>query len=348
LEFTARTIAALLHGEIVGNPDIAVTSVTKIEEGLPTAISFLANLKYEKFLYSTKAGIVIVNQDFNPSEPVESTLIKVPDAYQAFAVLLEYYQNLRQVPRGIEQPCFVDATARLGENIYLGAFTYVSGNAVIGKNCTIYPNVFIGENAVIGDDVTLYPGVKIYNYCKVGNQCTIHSNTVIGADGFGFAPGEQSDYKKVPQTGNVVIEDHVEIGSNCSIDRATMGSTTIHQGVKLDNLIQIAHNVEIGENTVIAAQSGISGSTKIGRNCMIGGQVGIAGHLTISDNVKIAAQSGIGNNLESGEIVQGSPSFPIRNYQKSYVLFRNLPDIYHKFAQLEKELIKLKETFPEK
>ena len=349
MEFSAKNIASYLKGEIVGNPDVVVTTVAKIEEGQPGSLSFLSNLKYEKFIYTTNSSIVLVNKNFVPSQPIKATLIKVDDAYHAFASLLELYQKSILTPLGIEMPCFIDPSAILGNEIYIGAFSYISKNVTIGKGSKIYPNVFIGENVILGDNVILYTGVKIYQNCILGNDCIIHSNTVIGADGFGFAPQKETDYKKIPQTGNVIIEDWVEIGANSTIDRATMGSTIIRRGAKLDNLIQVGHNAEIGQNTVIAAQTGISGSTKIGKNCMIGGQVGIAGHITIADEVKIAAQSGIGNNiLQIGETVQGSPAFPIRNYQRSYILYRNFPDLNQRILNMEKEIQSLKALLKDK
>ncbi len=343
MEFSAKNIAAYLNGQIEGNPDVVANSVAKIEEGETGALSFLSNLQYEKYLYTTASSIVLVNKEFVPSQPVKATLIKVDDAYHAFALLLGLYQKSMEVPTGIEKPCYIDPTAFLGGEVYIGAFSYISKNAKIGKGTKIYPNVFVGENVDLGENVILYTGVKVYHNCKLGNNCIIHSNTVIGADGFGFAPQKETDFKKIPQTGNVIIEDNVEIGANCSVDRATMGSTIIRQGAKLDNLIQIGHNAEIGQNTVIAAQSGISGSTKIGKNCMIGGQVGIAGHLVIADEVKIAAQSGIGSSiLQKGETVQGSPAYSIKSYQKSYILFKNLPDLNIRIQAMEKELACLK------
>jgi len=344
MEFSARNIAAYLQGKVEGNPDVIVTTVTKIEEGQPGSLSFLSNLHYEKYIYTTSSSIVLVNNDFVPSQKINTTLIRVEDAYEAFASLLELYQQSMTIPKGIEQPSFIDTMAEVGENVYVGAFSYVSKKVSIGKGTRIYPNVFIGESVTIGENSIIYSGVKIYHSCLIGNQCIIHANTVIGADGFGFAPQKETNFKKIPQTGNVILEDNVEIGANSTIDRATMGSTIIRSGVKLDNLIQIAHNAEIGENTVIAAQSGISGSTKVGKNCMIGGQVGIAGHLVIADDVKIAAQSGIGHNiLEKGITIQGSPAYPIKHYQKSYAVFKKLPELYYKISQLESEIKLLSE-----
>lgn len=331
MEFTASKLAEVLKGKVEGDPDTRVHKLSKIEEGSPGSLSFLANPKYTDYIYDTKASVVIVNNDFQPARPVSATLIRVPNAYESFAALLEMYQASRENKKGIEQPSFISPSCKYGENCYVGAFAYIGNNVVLGKNVKIHPQAYIGDNCRIGDNTVINAGVKIYNDCEIGEHCTIHSGVIIGADGFGFTPNAANNYKKVPQTGNVVIEDHVEIGSNTTIDRATLGSTIIRKGVKLDNLIQVAHNVEIGENTVIAAQTGIAGSTKIGRNCMIGGQVGIVGHLTIADGVKIAAQSGVGHSITlENEIVQGSPAFNIGDYKRSYVLFRKLPELFGK------------------
>ena len=344
MEFSAKNIATFLNGTIEGNPDIIVTSIAKIEDGKPGDLSFLSNMLYEKHFYTSNSSIILINNDFKPSQKINATLIRVENAYQAFADLLELYQKTMTSPTGIETPNFIDQTAFIGENVYIGAFSYISKNASVGKNSKIYPNAFIGENVKIGENTVIASGARIYHSCVVGNNCILHSNAVIGSDGFGFAPQQDTNYKKVPQIGNVIIEDFVEIGSNTCIDRATMGSTIIRKGVKLDNLIQIGHNVEIGENTVIAAQSGVAGSSKVGKNCMIGGQCGIVGHISIADEVKIAAQSGISNSItQKGEIVQGSPAFSIRNYQKSYVVFKNLPNIQLRINQLNHELELLKE-----
>lgn len=336
MKFTAAQIAGILEGEVVGNPDAQVSRLSKIEEGTPGSLTFLSNPKYENYIYSTQASVTIVNSSFEPESPIATTLIKVADAYGAFTRLLEVYNQVKLNKTGIEQPSVISENVKCGERLYLGSFSYIGTNAVLGNNVKVYPNVFIGDNVVIGDNVTIFAGAKIYSETVIGNDCTIHSGAIIGADGFGWAPTPDGSYKKVPQIGNVVIEDHVDIGSCTTIDRATMGSTTIRKGVKLDNQIQIAHNVEIGENTVIAAQTGIAGSTKIGRNCQIGGQVGIAGHLTIGNNVRIQAQSGIGKNIKDDEVLQGSPAFSYGDYNKSYVHFRNLPKIV---ADLE-EIIK--------
>lgn len=339
MEFTAGQIAQLLGGEIKGDPETKVNTLSKIEEGKKGTLAFLSNPKYNEYLYTTEASIVIVNRSLELEKEVSSTLILVEDARQSFAKLLEIYAGLKHPSPKTEQPSFIDESAVLGADCYIGAFVYISKNVKVGNNVKIYPNSFIGQNAVIGNDCIIYAGVKIYDDSKIGNNCTLHSGVIIGGDGFGFVPNSENNYQKVPHIGNVILEDHVEIGSNTAIDRGTVGSTIIRKGVKLDNLIQIAHNVEIGENTVIAAQTGIAGSTKIGKNCMIGGQVGIVGHLTIADNVKIAAQSGIGSSIKNeGEILQGSPAFAIGDYKRSYVLFRSLPALQEKLNKLIQEI----------
>lgn len=342
MKFTAQQIADLVKGKITGNAAVEVSSLSKIEEGRPGTLSFLANPKYLPFIYSTKASVVIVNNDFVPEQHVEATLIRVDDAYKSFASLLEVYNKIIRDKKGIEPNSFISETAKLGKNIYIGAFAYIGNNVSVGNNVKIYPGSYVGDNVIIKDNTTLFAGVKIYSDCEIGADCTLHAGVIIGADGFGFAPNE-SGYNKVAQIGNVIIEDNVEVGAGTSIDRATLGSTIIRKGVKLDNLIQIAHNVEVGENTVIAAQTGIAGSTKIGKNCMIGGQVGIIGHLTIADGVKIAAQSGIGASITTpNEIVQGSPAFNISDYKRTYVLFRKLPQLEKRIIDLEKIISELK------
>jgi UDP-3-O-[3-hydroxymyristoyl] glucosamine N-acyltransferase len=338
LKFTAAQIAVILEGEVEGNPEIEVSKLSKIEEGEPESLSFLANPKYTQFIYTTKASIVIVNKIFKAEKEINSTLIRVEDAYKSFSKLLEYYNQVKMNKTGIESPVFISKSAIYGDNIYIGAFAYLGENIKIGNNTKIYPNVYIGDNVVIGDNVILFSGAKIYSDTLIGNNCVIHSSAILGADGFGFTPNEQGEFIKVPQTGNVIIEDNVDIGAATSIDRATLGSTIIRKGVKLDNHIQIAHNVEIGKNTVIAAQTGIAGSTKIGENCMIGGQVGIVGHITIGNNVKIQAQSGIGRNLKDNETLQGSPALPYSDYNKSYVHFKNLPKTMNRISILEKTI----------
>lgn len=341
MEFKAKDIATLLKGIVVGDGEVLVNNVSKIEEGKPNTLSFLANPKYESYIYTTEASVVLVNQDLELSKPVSCTLIKVPSAYDAIAALLQMYENMRPQPSGIEQPSYISDSAVIGENPYVGAFAYIGKGVKLGNNVKIYPQAYIGDGVVVGDNTTVYSGVKIYYGCVIGNCCTIHAGTVIGADGFGFAPVGDS-YKKVAQIGNVVIEDQVEIGANTCIDRATMGSTRIKKGVKLDNLIQIAHNVVVGDNTVMAAQCGVSGTVKIGGNCMIGGQVGIVGHLTIGNGTQIAAQSGITNDIPDHSALRGSPAFELSKYQKSYVLFRKLPELYGQIKDLEKEIKTLK------
>jgi UDP-3-O-[3-hydroxymyristoyl] glucosamine N-acyltransferase len=338
LKFTAAQIAVILEGEVEGNSEIEVSKLSKIEEGGPGSLSFLANPKYTQFIYTTKASIVIVNKIFKDEKKINSTLIRVEDAYKSFSKLLEYYNQVKMNKTGIESPVFISKSAIYGENIYIGAFAYLGENIKIGNNTKIYPNVYIGDNVVIGDNVILFSGAKIYSDTLIGDNCVIHSCAILGADGFGFAPNEQGEFIKVPQTGNVVIEDNVDVGAATSIDRATLGSTIIRKGVKLDNHIQIAHNVEIGKNTVIAAQTGIAGSAKIGENCMIGGQVGIVGHITIGNNVKIQAQSGIGRNVKDNETLQGSPALPYSDYNKSYVHFKNLPKTMNRINILEKTI----------
>ena len=338
MKFTAAQIAVILEGEVEGNPEIEVSKLSKIEEGEPESLSFLANPKYTQFIYTTKASIVIVNKIFKAEKEINSTLIRVEDAYKSFSKLLEYYNQVKMNKTGIESPVFISKSATYGENIYIGAFAYLGENIKIGNNTKIYPNVYIGDNVNIGDNVILFSGAKIYSDNIIGDKCVIHSSAILGADGFGFAPNEKGEFIKVPQTGNVIIEDNVDVGAATSIDRATLGSTIIRKGVKLDNHIQIAHNVEIGKNTVIAAQTGIAGSTKIGENCMIGGQVGIVGHITIGNNVKIQAQSGIGRNVKDNEILQGSPALPYSDYNKSYVHFKNLPKTMNRISILEKTI----------
>ena len=338
MKFTAAQIAVILEGEVEGNSEIEVSKLSKIEEGGPESLSFLANPKYTQFIYTTKASIVIVNKIFKAEKKIHSTLIRVEDAYKSFSKLLEYYNQVKMNKTGIESPVFISKSATYGENIYIGAFAYLGENIKIGNNTKIYPNVYIGDNVVIGDNVILFSGAKIYSDTLIGDNCVIHSCAILGADGFGFAPNEQGEFIKVPQTGNVVIEDNVDVGAATSIDRATLGSTIIRKGVKLDNHIQIAHNVEIGKNTVIAAQTGIAGSAKIGENCMIGGQVGIVGHITIGNNVKIQAQSGIGRNVKDNETLQGSPALPYSDYNKSYVHFKNLPKTMNRINILEKTI----------
>jgi UDP-3-O-[3-hydroxymyristoyl] glucosamine N-acyltransferase len=338
MKFTAAQIAGILEGQVIGNPDALVFKLAKIEEGTEGSLTFLANPKYVNFIYTTQATITIVNNDFVPESELSTTLIKVEDAYQSFSKLLEYYNQVKLMKSGIEQPSVITENVTYGEQLYLGSFSYVGKNVIIGNNVKIYPNCFIGDNVTIGDNCVFFAGVKIYSETEIGNNCNFHSGCVVGSDGFGFAPTEDGTFSKIPQIGNVIIEDDVEIGANTTIDRATLGTTLIRKGVKLDNHIQIAHNVEIGENTVIAAQSGIAGSTKIGSNCLIGGQVGVAGHLTIGNNVRVQAQSGIGKNIPDGETIQGSPAFNYGDFSKSYVHFRNLPKIVSDLEELKSNI----------
>ena len=337
MKFKASHIASLLNGTVQGDADIEVDKLSKIEEGEKGSLTFLANQKYKPYIYSTQASICIVSNDFKPEQDLKTTLIKVEDPYEAFSKLLEHYNQVKLNKTGIEQPCTLSETAKLGTNIYIGAFAYIGENVVIGNNVKIYPQTFIGDNVKIGNDVQIFPGSKIYSETEIGNNCTIHAQAVLGADGFGFSPSQEGNYNKVPQIGNVVIEDYVDIGASTSIDRATLGSTIVRKGAKLDNQIQVAHNVEIGENTAIAAQTGIAGSSKIGKNCMIGGQVGIAGHIKIGDRVRVQAQTGIGRNIKNDEAIQGSPAIDYSDYNKAYVIFRNLPKLAKSVYNLEKK-----------
>ena len=342
MKFTAEQIAGILEGEVIGNPMAEVFRLSKIEEGTDGSLTFLSNPKYLNYIYSTKASVTIVNETFEPELPLTTTLIKVQDAYTAFSKILEFYNQVKLNKTGIEQPSFLSQSAKYGDNLYLGSFSYVGHNVILGENVKIYPNCYIGDNVVIGDNAVFFAGAKIYSETIIGNNCTIHSGAIIGSDGFGFAPNPDGTYTKIPQIGNVIIEDNVDIGSCTTIDRATMGSTIIRKGVKLDNQIQIAHNVEIGENTVIAAQTGIAGSTKIGKNGLIGGQVGISGHLSIGNNVRIQAQSGVGRNIKDNEILQGSPTFGYNDFSKSYVHFKNLPKIVAEIEELKKQILNQK------
>ena len=337
MKFTARQISDILHGEVEGNPNEEVFKLSKIEEGEKGSLTFLSNPKYTSFLYTTKASIAIVNKSFVPEKEILATLIKVEDSYKAFSTLLEFYNQVKLNKSGFESPHFKSDTAVIGENVYIGAFVYIGHNVKIGNDVKLYPHVYIGDNVTIDSGTTLFSGVKVYSESIIGKKCTLHSGVIVGCDGFGFVPDENGIYVKVPQTGKVIIEDNVDIGSTTTIDRATLGSTIIRKGAKLDNQIQIAHNVEIGENTVIAAQTGIAGSTKVGKDCQIGGQVGIVGHLVIGNNVRIQAQSGISRSIKDDEIVQGSPALPYSDYNKSYVHFKNLSKLVDKVNELEKK-----------
>ena len=330
MNFTAGYIADQINGTVVGDRDIDIFNISKIEEGSKGSLTFLANPKYTEFIYTTKASAAIVSIDFEPTEKIELTLIKVKDPYSSFTTILELFDKDLSKRKGISQLTDIDKSSKISDSSFIGSFSTVGENSVIGEKCIIENQVFIGNNVEIGNGCLIYPGVKILDDTIIGQNCIIHSSTTIGSDGFGFAPNDDGSYKKIPQTGNVVIGDNVEIGSNSTIDRATLGSTIISNGVKLDNQIQVAHNVEIGENTAIAAQSGVAGSTKIGKNCMIGGQVGIIGHIKIGDNVKIQAQAGVTSNIESNSRVTGTPAISYMNYNKSYVHFKNLPEIVKK------------------
>jgi UDP-3-O-[3-hydroxymyristoyl] glucosamine N-acyltransferase len=337
MEFSAEQIAGLLNGEVEGNPETIVNKLSKIEEGESQSLSFLANLAYEEYLYTTDASIVIINKDFNLEKSIKDTctLIRVDDAYQSFTKLLETYNKTKNNRTGIESQSYISESAIVGKDIYVGAFAYISENASIGNNVKIYPQAYIGDNVKVGDNTIIYAGVKLYHDCVIGKNCIIHAGAVIGSDGFGFAPNKENSYDKIPQIGNVIIEDNVEIGPNNCIDRATMGSTVIKQGVKTDNLVHIAHNVVVGENTVLAGQTGISGSSKIGKNCMTGGQVGITGHITVGDNVKIAGQSGVSKSIKDNEVLQGSPAFSYKSFMRSYAVFKNLTSLDNRLNKLE-------------
>lgn len=340
MEFSALQIATILNGEVVGNPEVTVSGLAKIEEGTSGTLSFLSNPKYEEYIYKTGASVCIVNTTFIPVKPLPETLtlVKVEDAYACFAKLLEVYNQMRQKQARIEQPSFISEKAQIGEGIYLGAFAYISDGAKIGNNVKIYPNVYVGDNVVIGDDTILHPGVRIYSDCVIGARCILHAGVVIGSDGFGYAPDEKGVFSRVPQIGNVVLEDDVEIGANSTVDCATLGSTILRKGVKIDNLVHLAHNVEIGDHSALAAQVGVAGSAKIGKHVMIGGQAGISGHLHIADGAKIVAQSGIPSSVKKAETLMGSPGIPIEDFKKSYFGFRKLPFLLQKINELEQKI----------
>jgi UDP-3-O-[3-hydroxymyristoyl] glucosamine N-acyltransferase len=342
MEFKAVEIAAFLKGEIEGDDNVKVSDVSKIEEGKKGTLAFLANPKYENYLYSTEASIVLINKDLVLKYPVNTTLIRVENAYESFARLLDLYiQATRVVKTGIEQPSFIDPTAHIGENVYIGAFSYIGKNVRIGNNCQIFPQVYIGDGSLVGEGCVIYPGVKLYVESQMGKNCIIHSGAVIGSDGFGFAPQNDGTYKKIPQIGNVIIEDDVEIGANTTIDCGSFGSTVIKKGVKLDNLIQIAHNCEVGENTVIAAQTGMAGTTRLGKNCRVGGQVGFAGHINVGHNVQIGGQSGVTNHAGDNAVLLGSPAINIKDYIKASVIFKILPELRKDILTLQKEVKQL-------
>lgn len=343
MEFKATSIADFLNGTIEGDPNATVNNISKIEEGKPGTLAFLANPKYNKYIYETDASIVLVNDDFVAEKEIKVTLIRVKNAYEAFASLLELYQQAKGARSGIETPSFIHDSAEIGNDPYIGAFAYIGKNVKIGNHVKIYPLAFVGDNVTIGDDTIIYAGVKIYDDCKVGASCILHAGCVIGADGFGFAPTGDGSYRKIPQVGNVILEDSVEIGANTTIDCATMGSTIIRSGVKLDNLIQIAHNCEVGDNTVMAALTGLAGSVKVGNNCTFGGQVGVAGHLTIGNNVTFGAMSGVTNNVKDDKIMLGAPAMDIAQAAKVAVIYRRLPQLRDQINSLEKELKALRE-----
>ena len=345
MKFLASQIAALLNGIVEGNPNEEVWNVAKIEEGAPGMLSFLANPKYIPYIYETKSSIVIVNKDFVADKPITATLIRVDDAYASFAKLLAFYDQMSQDKKGVSSLAFVSSSAKFGENLYLGEFAFIGENVTIGNNVKVYPQVYIGDGSVIGDNTTLYPGVRLYRNTVVGKRCIIHAGAVIGADGFGFAPQEDGHYEKIPQVGNVVIADDVEIGANTTIDRSTMGSTHIHKGVKLDNLVHLAHNVEVGENSALAAQVGVSGSTHLGKNCVVGGQTGFVGHLHIADGSKFGGQCGVmGSIKEQNQEFMGTPIQPLKQYLVSNARFRHIDEMARKIDALEKELAQLKSS----
>jgi UDP-3-O-[3-hydroxymyristoyl] glucosamine N-acyltransferase len=343
MQFTAHDISLMLNGSVEGDPTVAINRLAKIEEASAGSLSFLANPKYEQFLYQTQASVVIINSSLTLAQPVQATLIRVADAYSAFSVLLEKYNTLKLNKTGIEQPSFIDSSATVGPDAYIGAFSYLGAGVKMGKNCKIYPNCYVGDNVVLGDNVTLFAGVKIYADCVLGNQCIVHAGAVIGSDGFGFAPTADGSYQKISQIGNVIIEDNVEIGANTTIDRATMGSTVIRKGVKLDNLIQIAHNVEVGSHTVIAAQTGISGSTKVGENVIMGGQVGAVGHITIAKGSQIQAQTGVSRSIvEENKKWAGILLQPYQDFLRAQVIAQQLPEYKKRIEELEKTIAELR------
>ncbi len=348
MEFSAQQIASFLNGTVSGDPEVKVNNFSKIEAGRPGTLTFLANPKYEHYIYTTEASIVLVNNDFTPPAPVTATLILVPNAYAALAMLLNMVEQSKVKKTGIDSSAFISESATLGSDCYVGNFAFVGEKAVIGNNCKIYPYAYVGDGVTIGDNTIIYPHVTIYEGCVIGKSCILHAGSVIGSDGFGFAP-EGEKYNKIPQLGNVVLEDDVEIGANTTIDRAVMDSTIIRRGVKLDNLVQIAHNVEVGENTVMAAQVGIAGSAKIGSHCMFGGQVGIAGHISIPDKVNFGAQAGtLGTGIKEGETFLGSPALPVKDYMRSAIIYPKLPEMYRAISQLQREIEQLKKEITNK
>jgi len=342
MEFTAQQIADFLGGEVEGDASIKVSDFSKIEEGKPGTLSFLSNPKYSQYIYDSQASIILVNKDFQPEREVQSTLIKVDDAYQSLARLLSMVEQAKIRKTGISSLAYISSSAIIGEDAYIAPFVYIGENVIIGRNASLHPHSCVEDGAKLGENVTLFSGVKIYYNCVIGNNCTLHSGTVIGSDGFGFAPTEDGSYKKIPQMGNVVLEDNIEIGANTVVDRATLGSTFIRQGVKIDNLVQIAHNVEVGMNTVIAAQTGISGSTKLGKQCILAGQVGIAGHLHIADNTIFGAQTGVPNSVKTpNQTLQGYPAVPVMTFHRASVVYKNLPELQKTVYALQKKIQEL-------
>lgn len=341
MEFSAQQIAGFLNGTVEGDPNVKVTSFSKIEEGKPGTLTFLANLKYEHHIYGTEASIVLVNEDFKPEKPIKATLVRVKNAYTSLAVLLNLVEQSRNEKVGIDPMAYISTSATVGEDCYVGNFAYIGEGVRMGKGCKVYPHTYLGDHVTVGDHCILYPHVTIYENCVVGNNCIIHAGVVIGADGFGFAPDGET-YKKIPQLGNVVIEDDVEVGANTTIDRAVMDSTIIHKGVKLDNLVQIAHNVEVGDNTVMAAQVGIAGSVKIGKHCMFGGQVGLTGHIHVTDHVVFGAQAGVISDIKEPATLLGAPAINSRDFMRSSVIFNRLPEMYRTMGQMQKEIEQLK------
>jgi UDP-3-O-[3-hydroxymyristoyl] glucosamine N-acyltransferase len=342
MEVSVRVLASLLNGEIEGNPEVIINRPSRIEEGGEGSISFLGNSKYEHYVYSTTASALLVDRGFEPREPVRATLIRVDDVYAAVSFLLEKFDQAKAVQASISDKAQVDPAAHIGNHVFIGPFAVIEAGAWIGDGCQIGAQVYVGRNAVVGDETRLYPGVRILDDCQIGRRCILHANAVVGADGFGFAPQADGPFKKIPQIGNVILEDDVEIGANTTVDRASIGSTILRRGVKLDNLIQVAHNVEIGENTVIAALTGISGSVKIGKNCMIGGQVGFSGHIQVADGTKIQAQTGVASHVkEPGTALCGTPAIGYTQYIKAYSVFKQLPDLYKRFHIIEQRISNL-------
>lgn len=343
MEFTAKQIAVFVDGTVEGDENTKVWTFSKIEEGKIGSLTFLSNPKYTKYIYTTEASVVLVNDDFVPEQKVSATLIRVKNSYDALARLMMLYESSKPKKVGIDSLAFISPSAKIGENVYIGAFAYIGENVVIGNDVRIYPHAYIGDGVCVGDNTLIYSNVNVYANCKIGNNCVLHSGSVIGADGFGFAPTPQG-YEKIPQIGNVVLEDNVEIGANTCVDRATMGSTIVHHGVKLDNLVQIAHNDEIGANTVMAAQTGIAGSSKVGEWCMFGGQVGVAGHITVGDKVNVGAQTGIPSHVKSNSTIMGTPQMPYTDFMRVSVIQRKLPEMYRQLNELQKEINRLKES----